>query len=132
MEGFAQSRLPTFTRSEIRYIRGTFDFMGVNSYTTCYAQKIDEYPIGAPGWLKDMGVSYYQDSSWEGSASSWLKVVPWGFRKVLNWVYRNYNYPQVFITENGYADYGELDDQNRTEYIKVSIKVFPEIIYLWY
>ena len=32
--GFRKSRLPTLTDEEINFIRGTFDFVGLNSYTT--------------------------------------------------------------------------------------------------
>ena len=32
--GFRKSRLPEFSKEEIEYIRGTFDFIGLNSYTT--------------------------------------------------------------------------------------------------
>jgi beta-glucosidase/6-phospho-beta-glucosidase/beta-galactosidase len=49
-----------------------------------------------------------------------LQVVPWGFRKVLNWVAKEYNNPPVLITENGFSDHGELDDNNRVDYYIVS------------
>ena len=32
--GFRKSRLPTLTDEEVNFIRGTFDFLGLNSYTT--------------------------------------------------------------------------------------------------
>jgi beta-glucosidase/6-phospho-beta-glucosidase/beta-galactosidase len=49
-----------------------------------------------------------------------LQVVPWGFRKVLNWIAKEYNNPPVFITENGFSDYGELNDSDRVDYYIVS------------
>lgn len=37
------------------------------------------------------------------AASSWLYVVPWGIRKVLNYIAERYDNPPVYITENGNA-----------------------------
>ena len=33
-QGLEESRLPTFTEEEKAYIRGTYDFFGLNSYTS--------------------------------------------------------------------------------------------------
>jgi beta-glucosidase/6-phospho-beta-glucosidase/beta-galactosidase len=49
-------------------------------------------------------------------------VVPWGFRKLLVWIAKQYNNPPVFVTENGFSDHGELRDVNRTNYLTVSKK----------
>jgi beta-glucosidase/6-phospho-beta-glucosidase/beta-galactosidase len=49
-----------------------------------------------------------------------LQVVPWGFRKLLNWIAKEYNNPPVLITENGYSDHGELNDRDRVDYLIVS------------
>jgi hypothetical protein len=49
-----------------------------------------------------------------------LQVVPWGFRKLLNWIAKEYNYPPVLITENGFCDQGELIDRDRVDYHIVS------------
>jgi beta-glucosidase/6-phospho-beta-glucosidase/beta-galactosidase len=49
-----------------------------------------------------------------------LQVVPWGFIKLLNWIAKEYNNPPVLITENGYADDGELNDRDRVDYLIVS------------
>ena len=48
------------------------------------------------------------------------QVVPWGFRKVLNWIANEYNNPPVLITENGFSDHGELNDRDRVDYHIVS------------
>jgi beta-glucosidase/6-phospho-beta-glucosidase/beta-galactosidase len=49
-----------------------------------------------------------------------LQVVPWGFRKLLNWIAKEYNNPTVLITENGFSDQGELNDRDRVNYLIVS------------
>jgi len=49
-----------------------------------------------------------------------LQVVPWGFRKLLNWIAKEYNNPPVLITENGFPDRGKLNDRDRVDYITVS------------
>jgi beta-glucosidase/6-phospho-beta-glucosidase/beta-galactosidase len=49
-----------------------------------------------------------------------LQVVPWGFRKLLNWIAIQYNNPPVLIAENGFSDQGELNDRNRVDYYIVS------------
>jgi beta-glucosidase len=33
--------------------------------------------------------------------SLWLYIVPWGMRKVMNYIKERYNSPPVYITENG-------------------------------
>ena len=44
-------------------------------------------------------------------ASQWLYSVPWGLRKVLNWIKDHYGNPPVYILENGISDgTGTLDD----------------------
>ena len=49
-----------------------------------------------------------------------MQVVPWGFRKLLNWIDKEYNNPPVLITENGFSDKGETDDRDRIDYYIVS------------
>jgi len=49
-----------------------------------------------------------------------LQVVPWGFRKVLNWIAKEYNNLPVLVIENGVADNGELNDRVRVDYHIVS------------
>jgi len=49
-----------------------------------------------------------------------FQTVPRSFRKELNWIAREYNNPPVFVTENGFSDYGGLNDTDRVRYYTVS------------
>ena len=92
------------------------------------------------GWVPDSDVTDFQDPTWYKAASSWLKVeywekiaelllhnltyskcaqkvVPFGFRRLLNWL-SQYQKP-IIVTENGFSDYlGNVDDLQRIYYYK--------------
>ena len=56
------------------------------------------------------------------SASIWLKITPFGLRKMLNFIKDKFNNPEILITENGYSDKeGYLDDAMRVFYYKYYI-----------
>ncbi|KAJ3638411.1 hypothetical protein MTP99_001777 [Tenebrio molitor] len=129
-EGFDKSRLPEFTSQEIEDIKGTYDFIGLNHYTTSLAEWIEDYEIGEPSSNKDISVKGSLDDSWESSASSWLKVVPWGIRKLTKWIKDTYNNPEIIITENGFSDNGDtLDDPRRINYYREYLSSLLEAIY---
>ena len=46
--------------------------------------------------------------------------MPWGLRKLLSWIKRNFQDPDIYITENGVSehDYDGLDDEIRVNYYK--------------
>ena len=55
------------------HISGTYDYFGLNYYTSDYAIPYDG--SGEPASdQKDHGYYQEKDPSWPGSASSWLKV----------------------------------------------------------
>nr|CAD7424358.1 unnamed protein product [Timema monikensis] len=117
-EGRNSSRLPVFSDYWINYIKGTYDFYGMNHYSTNLVSLDPSASnvVNPPSLWHDQGVNKEFDSSWTGSAASWLKIVPWGIRKQLNWIKDQYGNPPLLITENGYADYGDLSDTNRIIY----------------
>nr|AHZ59665.1 glycoside hydrolase family 1 [Phyllotreta striolata] len=118
-EGFEKSRLPEFTEEEIEFIRGTSDFFSANTYTTSIIRAEAEPPFGEPTIETDVGVFEYQRPEWQGAASSWLKVTPWGIKKLLVWLYNEYDKPQILVSENGYSDSdGRLDDPIRVNYLR--------------
>ncbi|XP_034550002.1 lactase-phlorizin hydrolase-like [Notolabrus celidotus] len=111
-----KSRLPEFTPEEIKRIKGTYDYFGFNHYTTVLA-----FPV-AYGNLQhydaDRGAGTIADRTWLDSGSSWLKVSPFGFRKILNFIKEEYGNPPIIITENGMSERGpiDLDDFHRSYY----------------
>lgn len=112
-EGRPRSRLPCFTEDEKQYLRGSADFFGLNMYTSTLVKPGVSF---SRFYGHDCGVIKFYDESWPRSAADWLRVVPWGMRKLLNWVATEYPGYPIIITENGYADRGELDDQARINY----------------
>ncbi|KAK8715441.1 hypothetical protein V6N13_042775 [Hibiscus sabdariffa] len=123
-------RLPKFSQEEKKLLFKSLDFLGLNHYTSkfvshatnsseeCYYYKAQEMEIIV---------------EWEGgekigeqAASEWLFIVPWGLRKVLNYIAQTYNNPPVYITENGMDEEEDnslplseiLDDKLRVRYFK--------------
>ncbi|CAB3365153.1 Hypothetical predicted protein [Cloeon dipterum] len=114
-EGYPASRLPEFGQTWVDYIKGTYDFFGLNHYTT----ELAEYGIREGNYTsydKDQDLYKSQDPSWPASAAPWLKVVPWGFRKLVNWINNEFNGVRLIVTENGFADLGEINDVDRANY----------------
>lgn len=118
-------RLPEFSESEKKLIKGSSDFFGLNHYTTMYAAHSDgkQEAIsvhGNGGISEDQDVSLSLDKNWEVTLMDWA-VVPWGCKKLLKWIDNRYNKPTIYITENGcaYPDKlidGKVDDQKRVDF----------------
>ncbi|XP_029081480.1 lactase-phlorizin hydrolase [Monodon monoceros] len=117
--GLNKSRLPEFTESEKRRINGTYDFFGFNHYTTVLA-----YDLNYASWISsfdaDRGVASITDRSWPDSGSFWLKMTPFGFRRILNWLKEEYNNPPIYVTENGVSqrEESDLNDTARIYYLR--------------
>lgn len=128
-QGFKTSRLPSFTEEEKSRIKGTCDFFGLNHYTTHLVKHLD-YPTGfnIPSLSDDVGAKTHQPVDWPQGASSWLKVVPWGFRKMLNWISDNYGSPEIIVFENGFSDKGGVEDENRVNYYKTYMNAMLDAI----
>lgn len=73
-EGFMNSRLPVLSRTEIEYIRGTYDFLGLNMYTTFLVKDSPEINSTMPSKSKDIRVTLYKDPTWPTTKAGWLTV----------------------------------------------------------
>lgn len=64
------------------------------------------------------GAGTIADRTWLDSGSSWLKVSPFGFRRILNFIKEEYGNPPIIITENGMSERGPIDlnDVHRSYY----------------
>ncbi|XP_064651252.1 myrosinase 1-like [Lineus longissimus] len=119
-QGLKKSRLPRLTEEEVLYIKGTSDFFALNHYTTRLV-KHKSTPSNQPHFELDKDEETSVDEDWlsPNEAGSWIKEVPTGLRRLLCYIKREYGNPEVFITENGTADPGNvLDDTGRIRYIR--------------
>ncbi|XP_075972010.1 myrosinase 1-like [Anticarsia gemmatalis] len=117
-QGFSRSRLPYFTKEEVEALRGSADFVGLNHYTTFLASASSmEEGWQLPSLDHDTGVKLEKDPSWPKSGVPWLTVHPPGLREIIKYFTKNYGRKKpIFITENGLADNGELEDYDRISY----------------
>ncbi|CAK8677798.1 unnamed protein product [Clavelina lepadiformis] len=125
-QGLEKSRLPTFTEEEKKIIKGTHDFFGLNHYTSRVCSPVTE-ETKAMVLHPDLEALVYPNEKWERAGSVWLFLVPWGLRKLLNFIANNYGNPKIIITENGCStkhphdnpgDVANLKDEQRCRYIK--------------
>lgn len=120
-------RLPQFTDEEKDLLKGSSDFFGLNHYTTMFAANSDGSVqkgsvYGNGGLSEDQDVELSQDQEWERTKMNWA-VVPWGCRKLLQWIAHRYDSPAIYITENGFAcedhlEAGEVHDSDRIAFYK--------------
>ena len=108
-------RLPAFTADERRMLHGSADFFGLNHYGSRLAKARPTGPMygedgGDPfSYWADAEVQTLHPEEWPASASVWLFSVPWGLRKLLNWIDRRYGRPPIYVTENGWSTPGGED-----------------------
>ncbi|XP_028036754.1 myrosinase 1-like [Bombyx mandarina] len=124
-KGFNKSVLPPFTKEEIDLIRGTYDYYGMNFYTSRLVRKarpgesIGAWPLsGAP----DFDAAFEKDPSWVAGYSSWFYVTPEYFRPQIMWLKEKYGDLKFLITENGISTGPGLDDRMRVEYYRDHLK----------
>nr|WPM03645.1 glycoside hydrolase family 1 [Phyllotreta armoraciae] len=117
-EGYPKSRLPAFTSEEIKFMRGTQDFLGVNHYITTSVANVEEGPYNETSFGHDIRVSTRSRLNWEISSIGW-GVNPTGVRSLLNKFKDLYNEPDVMFTEIGVTDDGKsLKDEIRVRYFR--------------
>ncbi|KAH9763612.1 Beta-glucosidase 44 [Citrus sinensis] len=105
MQNIVGNRLPKFTKEEVKMVKGSIDFVGINQYTAYYMYD--------PHLKKPKQANSY-----------WLYNVPWGMYKALMYIKERYGNPTVILSENGMDDPGNvtlpkgLHDTTRINYYK--------------
>ena len=114
-EGLPLSRLPHFSTNWQQRLTGSWDFIGLNHYT---AELVRPENRTDAGWSGDSNTRTYRPDDWPRTGSDWVKVTPWGFRKILNWIRRTYGNPPLYVTENGFSgrQSDSTDDPGRADY----------------
>ncbi|XP_047356136.1 myrosinase 1-like isoform X2 [Vespa velutina] len=144
IQGYSKSKLPEFTPEWIEYIQGTSDFFALNHYTSNLVEIVPKGPNDP--WYGESGVKFSYDPKWPSSGSSWLKIVPEGFRKILNAMlqaiyedgcnikgYTAWSLLDNFEWENGYLEkFGlvqvDFASPNRTRTPKMSMEWYKNVI----
>lgn len=119
-EGRAWSRLPTMSEETKKYIQGTSDFLALNYYTSRLVIPREDEPTKI-SWYDDTNLDGPVDPSWPRAKSQWLYSVPEGLHDLLKWIKNKYDNPTVLITENGWSDDGEIEDDERIVYLKAHL-----------
>ncbi|XP_026727765.1 lactase-phlorizin hydrolase-like [Trichoplusia ni] len=124
-KGYPRSNFPSFTKEEIELVKGTYDYYGMNHYTSRLIreahpdEKLLPWPFGdAPDLKAKMTVS----DKWPATVVPWFYVNPKGIRKQLAWLKQQYGDLEVMITENGLPTYKGLNDTTRIDYYKKNLK----------
>jgi len=104
-------RLPTFTKEEEAFVKGSNDFYGMNHYTANYI-KHKSTPPEPNDFLGNLETLFYSKNNeciGPETQSVWLRPNPQGFRDLINWLSKRYGYPKIYVTENGTSLKGEND-----------------------
>jgi beta-glucosidase len=131
--------LPKFTSKERALLKGSFDFVALNQYTTNYIGRwgFSDFDSDRGNFFMQFArVHYSSNGEFIGlqGAPDWLYMVPWGFKKCLIYIKNRYNNPEIYVTENGFSVVGEnnmprhlaLHDAQRVEYFKTYLSSMQE------
>ncbi|XP_034211590.1 beta-glucosidase 12-like isoform X2 [Prunus dulcis] len=128
MQSIVGTRLPKFTKAQSKALIGSFDFLGLNYYTSYYASDASNNVYEHASYLTDVGVTLSSERNGvpigAKGASSWLNVYPIGIQNLLLYTKEKYNDPIIYITENGIDEFNDpklsleeaLYDTQRVDY----------------
>ncbi|XP_048443357.1 beta-glucosidase 24 [Pyrus x bretschneideri] len=133
------SRLPKFTEEQSNMLKGSYDFIGLNYYSSSYAKDV---PVKAaqPSQSTDAKVESLNNRNGvligPMAASNWLYVYPQGLLELLSYTKRKYKNPVIYITENGVDEANDpklsleqaLIDKERIKYYDAHLYYVQEAI----
>ncbi|XP_043705390.1 beta-glucosidase 18-like [Telopea speciosissima] len=121
--------LPTFSLQEKEKLKNKLDFIGINHYTTLYAQdclfsQCNSKPSQEDAFVNPTGERDGRPIG-DPTAMKEIYVVPYGMEKIVMYFKERYNNTPMIITENGYPDASYpnapvedlLNDTKRVEYL---------------
>ncbi|KAJ4836890.1 hypothetical protein Tsubulata_046815 [Turnera subulata] len=136
MRAIVGERLPKFTAEESMRLKGSYDFIGLNYYSSYYAADASHLGSNPNHFRYETDSHVNATSERDGvpiglqAASSWLNIYPQGIRYLLNHTKDTYKNPNIYITENGYDEFTNpalsleeaLDDTCRIQYYRDHLK----------
>ncbi|GAB2269051.1 hypothetical protein Dimus_003981 [Dionaea muscipula] len=129
MRAIVGSRLPKFTRQQSELLKGSYDFIGLQHYSTMFAYDAGPSNSEYLSFFTDQRANFSfvnlnGDPIGEPTPVFWLYIYPDGIRDLVLYVKEKYNNPPIIITENGIAEANipdlpleeALDDSQRQRY----------------
>ncbi|KAE9593297.1 hypothetical protein Lal_00029066 [Lupinus albus] len=111
MRSLVRTRLPKFTAEQSKQLKGSFDFIGLNYYSSTYASDAPHLSNARPSYATDalFDPAFERNGKPIGIkvASDWLYVYPRGIRDLLLYTKEKYNNPLIYITENGINEFND-------------------------
>ncbi|XP_057456247.1 cyanogenic beta-glucosidase-like [Lotus japonicus] len=111
MQSYVGKRLLKFTQEEAKLVKGSFDFLGLNYYSSFYIANAPHLRGAGPAQQFDALVNKTNQINGKAigplAASDWLSIYPRGFHQLLLFIKQEYNNPVIYITENGYDEYND-------------------------
>uniref|UniRef100_A0AB38Z7E9 Beta-glucosidase 13-like n=1 Tax=Paeonia suffruticosa TaxID=45171 RepID=A0AB38Z7E9_PAESU len=132
MKSIVRDRLPQFSSEEKKMLEGSYDFIGVNYYTSRYTRALPFSPNDIPvSYAKDQYVEMLTEDKDgvpigpQSEGMEFMYIAPKWLASILVNLKTKYNNPLIYITENGYPQLIQdktmeeiCDDQVRIDYIK--------------
>ncbi|KAK9921599.1 hypothetical protein M0R45_030103 [Rubus argutus] len=110
MRALLRDNLPEFTDEQKELVKGSYDYIGVNYYTSYYAEAIpisnNDVYTSLPQYMHANVTFVGPDGEPIGPQTpgmEYMYVYPEGLRKALV-LLKNYENPKIYVTENGYPD----------------------------
>ncbi|XP_021273941.1 beta-glucosidase 44-like [Herrania umbratica] len=132
MQEIVGERLPKFSKSDVKTVKNSFDFIGINQYTSYYMYDPHQPKPNVTGYQQDWNVGFAyertKDPIGRRAYSQWLYEVPWGMYKAVTYIKERYGNPNVILAENGMDDPGNvtfpdaLYDRERVNYYRSYLK----------
>nr|XP_046261423.1 beta-klotho [Scatophagus argus] len=121
--GLPESPLPSFTETEKEELSGTLSFIALNHFTT---RLVSPYSPTQANFQQreppDHGCVTLSDPTWPFSSLG-QALVPWGLRKMLNWVNLRYGGTlPIIVTASGVDDQASVQDKLRQHFLKTYLQ----------
>lgn len=131
MRNIVGSRLPSFTKEQLRKLQGSLDFIGINHYFALYCHDVPRKgSSNLRDFFQDMSVGVSTSSAKQngttvnsGTSLFGIPISPEAMQSVLEYVKCKYHNPPVIVYESGFAEPNNdsiplpnaLDDQYRID-----------------
>ncbi|XP_039119074.1 beta-glucosidase 22-like [Dioscorea cayenensis subsp. rotundata] len=118
MKKIVGSRLPVFTKSQSEYVKGSFDFIGLNHYSSSFVadNSVEALAMPVRDCISDMMATFTASNNITPSDQYIPTSIPYrpdGLSKMLEYFKQKYKNPPIYVQENG-CGLGLEDTMNDT------------------